>query len=169
MRAELTDELPHLRRYAMSLARQKDEADDLVQECLVKALAAADKFEPGTNLRAWLFTILRNAFINKTRDRARANALTDGMAKLYGMSSPPAQHSIAGVARNDRRHRPAAAEPAPGADPGGARRLLVSDGGEDHGHADGHGALAAVASPRGPARRTAGLRCFGVIFEGRVP
>ena len=93
MRAELTDELPHLRRYAMSLARQKDEADDLVQECLVKALAAADKFEPGTNLCAWLFTILRNAFINKTRDRARANALTDGMAKLYGMSSPPSQHS----------------------------------------------------------------------------
>lgn len=93
MRAELTQEIPHLRRYAMSLARQRDEADDLVQECLVKALGAADKFQPGTNLRAWLFTILRNAFINKTRDRARAMALSDGMARLYGMSSPPAQHA----------------------------------------------------------------------------
>ena len=94
MRAELTAEMPHLRRYAMSLARQSDEADDLVQECLVKALTAADKFEPGTNLRAWLFTILRNAFINRTRDKARAAALSDGMAKLYGISSPPAQHSM---------------------------------------------------------------------------
>lgn len=93
MRAELIQEIPHLRRYAMSLARQRDEADDLVQECLVKALGAADKFQPGTNLRAWLFTILRNAFINKTRDRTRAMALSDGMARLHGLSSPPAQHA----------------------------------------------------------------------------
>ena len=93
MRAELIQEIPHLRRYAMSLARQRDEADDLVQECLVKALGAADKFQPGPNLRAWLFTILRNAFINKTRDRTRATALSDGMARLHGVSSPPAQHA----------------------------------------------------------------------------
>lgn len=54
-----------LKRYAMKLARNPPDADDLVQDCLLRALARAHQFEPGTNLPAWLMTILRNLFINR--------------------------------------------------------------------------------------------------------
>ena len=52
--------VPQLRGFAISLSGNVDRADDLVQETLVRALANIDSFEPATNLRAWLFTILRN-------------------------------------------------------------------------------------------------------------
>ena len=61
--------LPALRAFARSLTRNIDEADDLVQDTLVKAIRYRDKFRKGTNLRAWLFTIMRNTFYN-TRARA---------------------------------------------------------------------------------------------------
>ena|SRR6516165_2787481 len=54
--------VPNLRAFAMSLSGSLDRADDLVQETLLRALANIDSFEPGTNLPAWLFTILRNQF-----------------------------------------------------------------------------------------------------------
>lgn len=54
--------IPALRAFARSLTRDADEADDLVQETLMKAIANSDKFEPGTHLHSWLFTILRNSF-----------------------------------------------------------------------------------------------------------
>ncbi|MGA8225444.1 MAG: sigma factor, partial [Xanthobacteraceae bacterium] len=54
--------LPSLRAFAISLSGNVDRADDLVQETLLRALANIDSFEPGTNLPAWLFTILRNLF-----------------------------------------------------------------------------------------------------------
>lgn len=60
-------EIPRLRRFARSLTRDVDRADDLVQECLVRAINKLDSWTPGTNLRAWLFTILRNAFLNEIR------------------------------------------------------------------------------------------------------
>lgn len=62
--------LPSLRRFALSLARQPDVADDLVQITVERALGARDRYDPATPLRAWLFRILRNAFIDMTR-RAR--------------------------------------------------------------------------------------------------
>lgn len=65
-------EIPRLRRYARYLARDSDYAEDLVQECLVKAVANIDRFQPGTNMRAWLFVILRNVFLNDRRREARA-------------------------------------------------------------------------------------------------
>lgn len=71
MGADLVAEMPHLRRYAITLTRRADQADDLVQECLCKAMAAAHTFRPGTNLRAWLFRILRNAFISGLRRSSR--------------------------------------------------------------------------------------------------
>ncbi len=70
-RASLRDELvkwiPNLRAFALSLTQSAHHSDDLVQDTLVKALANLDKFQAGTNLRAWLFTILRNSFYNDIR------------------------------------------------------------------------------------------------------
>lgn len=64
-------EIPRLRRYARYLTRDVDRADDLVQEALTRAVAKMDSWQPGTNLRAWLFVILRNVFISELRHRAR--------------------------------------------------------------------------------------------------
>jgi RNA polymerase sigma-70 factor (ECF subfamily) len=60
-------ELPGLRRYARALVRDVVEADDLVQECLTRALAKLHLWRDGTNLRAWLFTILHNQYVNRVR------------------------------------------------------------------------------------------------------
>ena len=58
---ELTEVVPHLRAFARGLCGRPAMADDLVQEALLKAWAAQDRFEPGTSMRAWTFVILRNA------------------------------------------------------------------------------------------------------------
>src|SRR2546425_12864911 len=62
--------LDSLYRTALRLTRVPADAEDLVQETYLKAFRAADQFEPGTNLRAWLFTILHNTDRNRVRDRA---------------------------------------------------------------------------------------------------
>ena len=59
--------LPHLRAFARSLAGDRDRADDLVQDAVLRALGAADQFTPGTNFKAWIFTILRNLYFNEFR------------------------------------------------------------------------------------------------------
>lgn len=63
--------MPALRAFTLSLTRNPVEADDLAQETLVKALAHMDQFAPGTNLKAWLFTIARNTFCSGYRRRNR--------------------------------------------------------------------------------------------------
>jgi RNA polymerase sigma-70 factor (ECF subfamily) len=63
--------VPSLRAFAMSLCGNVDRADDLVQETLLRAIANIDSFEPGTNMSAWLFTILRNLFRSEYRKRRR--------------------------------------------------------------------------------------------------
>lgn len=68
---EVVEQIPALRAFARSLTRDATEADDLVQDTLVKALANVDKYTPGTRLRAWLFTIMRNTFYNKIKVSAR--------------------------------------------------------------------------------------------------
>lgn len=65
------ESLPHLRLFARSLTRNFVEADDLVQETMLKALANLDRFEPGTKLRPWLFTIMRNTFYSDLRKKRR--------------------------------------------------------------------------------------------------
>ena len=70
-KAELIQLLPSLRAFARSLTHNISQADDLVQDTLVKALANVDRFEPGTNLRAWLFTIQRNHYYSQLRKAKR--------------------------------------------------------------------------------------------------
>jgi RNA polymerase sigma-70 factor (ECF subfamily) len=70
--------LPSLRAFAMSLARSPDHADDLVQDAIVRALANIEKFQPGTSMSAWLFTILRNLFYSQHRRAKHEVADPDG-------------------------------------------------------------------------------------------
>ena len=70
--------LPALRAFALSLCHDPAQADDLVQDTLLKAWSKFDQFTDGTNLRAWLFTILRNGFYSGRRKRAREVADADG-------------------------------------------------------------------------------------------
>lgn len=66
---ELTDLIPQLRRYALSLTRSADAADDLLQSTLERALAKRHLFKPGTNLTGWIFRICRNLWIDQVRKR----------------------------------------------------------------------------------------------------
>jgi RNA polymerase sigma-70 factor (ECF subfamily) len=68
---EMLATLPSLRAFAMSLTGRHDKADDLVQDTIMKAWAKQDGFELGTNMKAWLFTILRNEFYSQMRKRGR--------------------------------------------------------------------------------------------------
>ena len=65
--AAIAAELPRLRRYARALLGDTDAADDLVQDCVERALSRAHLFQAGTNMRAWLFTILHNLHVNSVR------------------------------------------------------------------------------------------------------
>lgn len=67
----ITQELPHLMRYARALKRDVTAADDLVQDCVGRALAKLDLFQAGTNMRAWLFTILHNIHRQDLRTASR--------------------------------------------------------------------------------------------------
>jgi RNA polymerase sigma-70 factor, ECF subfamily len=66
-RPDLIDHLPRLRRYARALTRDPARADDLVQDTLERALVKLDLWRPGTDLRAWLFALMHNVFVNQVR------------------------------------------------------------------------------------------------------
>ncbi len=61
------EQIPRLRRYALALTQNKEKADDLVQDALERAWTHIDKWQTGTNLRAWLFTIMHNVYANQVR------------------------------------------------------------------------------------------------------
>ena len=82
--------VPSLRAFAVSLCGNLDRADDLVQETLTRALTHIDSFRPGTNLAAWLFTILRNQFRSEYRKRWREVEDAEGTL-AQGLQSPPEQ------------------------------------------------------------------------------
>jgi len=67
--SQIVDMRPRLVRFAWSLTRDSEEAEDLAQETLARALASQWRFQPGTNLKAWLFRILRNIYLNSVRGR----------------------------------------------------------------------------------------------------
>lgn len=88
-RDEIVHHLGTLRAFALSLTRNGAAADDLVQDTIVKAWTNFDKFEPGTNLRPWLFTILRNLFYSSRRRASREVADPDGQHSA-GLAEKPA-------------------------------------------------------------------------------
>lgn len=89
-RDEVVALIPALRAFAWSLSRNGSDADDLVQDTLIKAWANREKFETGTNLRAWLFTILRNTYYTTLLRRRRE--VRDETGEHAGrLKSPPTQ------------------------------------------------------------------------------
>lgn len=88
-RDDLLDHLPALRAFAISLARNTARADDLVQDTVEKAWRHIGRFEAGSNMRAWLFTILRNTFYSERRKARRETPDTDGEA-TRGLAEKPA-------------------------------------------------------------------------------
>src|SRR5688500_1596300 len=81
--------LDSLYRTALRLSRDRADAEDLVQDTYLKAFRAAGRFEPGTNLRAWLFTILHNTAKNRVRDRARERVTVDSDVVERASDGPP--------------------------------------------------------------------------------
>jgi RNA polymerase sigma-70 factor (ECF subfamily) len=77
-RSELIDAIRPLRAFSRTLIRDEVRAEDLVQETLVKAWEKQNSFQPGTNIRAWLFTILRNTYYSELRKRKREVEDVDG-------------------------------------------------------------------------------------------
>ncbi len=89
-KAEIAAVIPHLRAFGRSLSGSRDLADDLVQETLMKAWAARDRFQAGTNMRAWTFIILRNLFLSQMR-RARFKGEWDEFTAAKLLAAPAAQ------------------------------------------------------------------------------
>ncbi len=77
LRRQLGALLPELRAFARFLVRDRTMADDVVQDAVLRALGALHQFQPGTSLKAWLFTILRNAFYEQQRRRKRETAMIE--------------------------------------------------------------------------------------------
>jgi RNA polymerase sigma-70 factor (ECF subfamily) len=73
----IEQQIPRLRRYARALTRGRDRADDLVQDTLGRALIKENFWQPGTNIRAWLFTIMHNQNVNNVRQYIRESAVVD--------------------------------------------------------------------------------------------
>lgn len=84
--------LPDLRAFARFLTRDATAADDLVQDTVVRALAAQDSFAPGTNLKAWLFTIQRNGFYETIRRRQRETRVMSAQADAGNQAVVPEAH-----------------------------------------------------------------------------
>lgn len=91
VRQDVLAAIPGLRAFAISLCGNVDRADDLVQEALLRALANIHSFQPGTNMSAWLFTILRNHFRSEYRKRRREVEDADGHY-ADSLTSHPEQH-----------------------------------------------------------------------------
>jgi RNA polymerase sigma-70 factor (ECF subfamily) len=124
LRDDILASVPSLRAFAISLSGNGDRADDLVQETLLRALANIDSFQPGSNLPAWLFTILRNLFRSDYRKRRREVEDADG-SYAKTLKTQPAQTAHLEFRGIPRRARQASAGPARSPDPGRRLRLLL--------------------------------------------
>jgi RNA polymerase sigma factor (sigma-70 family) len=89
-KVQLSQVIPHLRAFGRSLSGNRDTADDLVQETLLKAWAARARFQAGTNMRAWTFIILRNLFLSQMR-RARFKGEWDEITASKLLAAPASQ------------------------------------------------------------------------------
>jgi RNA polymerase sigma-70 factor (ECF subfamily) len=91
LRAQIEALIPRLRRYARALVRDPVAADDLVQDCLARALRKIHLWEKGTDLRAWLFTILHNQHISLARLAMRQRAIVELQKRKSGLALSPNQ------------------------------------------------------------------------------
>jgi RNA polymerase sigma factor (sigma-70 family) len=94
-----------LRPFAITLTRDHDAASDLCQETLYKAFAYRDHYQPGTNIKAWLFTIMRNIFINSYRRNSRKRIVMDQVRHLQQATPPSADINIRLREINQAIHR----------------------------------------------------------------
>ena len=98
--AMITDDivalLPDLRAFARFMCREREAADDLVQNTILAALNKRDQFMPGTNLKAWMFTIMRNRFYSDLRTQSRRPAAvdTDSAPELAAIDNPEAKIAV---------------------------------------------------------------------------
>ena len=95
-------EIPRLRRYARALTRATDRADDLVQDTLVRALTKGHLWQPGTDIRAWLFTIMHNQYVNTVRREMHDWATVDieqVSSTLAAVTDPTAGRQLAELDR----------------------------------------------------------------------
>jgi RNA polymerase sigma-70 factor, ECF subfamily len=95
-------EIPRLRRYARALTRSADRADDLVQETLLRAISKAHLWQIGTDLRAWLFTIMHNHYVNMVRRAIRDEVTIDieqVSSSLVAITDPTASRQLREVDR----------------------------------------------------------------------
>ena len=93
-KSELTAVVPHLRAFARGLCGHSDMADDLVQETMLKAWAARDRFEPGTSMRAWTFVILRNAYLSDMRRNRFRGEYDEGVAERILTAPAGQEHPV---------------------------------------------------------------------------
>jgi RNA polymerase sigma-70 factor (ECF subfamily) len=92
--SELIGLLPNLRAYARFLTGNRHDADDLVQDTVVRLLGAADRFVPGTNFKAWAFTVLRNRFLNEFVAKRRPTCALEDVADQFLSLAPVQTHQM---------------------------------------------------------------------------
>lgn len=85
---QIVDQIPHLRRYAAALLRDRDAADDLVQDCLARAFDRLHFWQPTGTMRSWLFTILHNLHVNQQRRESRAPEIHADTDTLERQAAP---------------------------------------------------------------------------------
>lgn len=83
----------YLHSFALNLTKNSEDAKDLFQETTYRALVNKDKFAPDTNLKAWLFTIMKNIFINNYRKKMKANTIMDSTTNLYYLNSGGSEYN----------------------------------------------------------------------------
>jgi len=85
--AEISQYEKMLRPFAFNLTKSREESEDLIQDTFFRAIANKEKFAEGTNIKAWLFTIMRNIFINNYRRNQKRNTVTDTSDNQYLLNS----------------------------------------------------------------------------------
>ncbi len=96
---QIVEILPHLQRYGLFLARNSEQAEDVVQDCVERAITNAVLFQDGTNLRAWMFAMMRNIFINGKRRQSVSDRHLDGLIHGGPMRQEPTQFHAAMLSR----------------------------------------------------------------------
>lgn len=93
LRREIVELLPRLRRFGRTVTRHREDADDLVQIAVERALTRADQWQPGTRLDSWIFRIMQNAWIDEVRARQRRDLtfVPEELGEQVGVSTTDAQ------------------------------------------------------------------------------